>query len=354
MPRNAKFAVIGLGTWGELHARALAEYPGAELAAVCDISELRARLVAHATGARMYYTNAASLLEDESITAICIATPDYAHKEVALAAAKAGKHLLVEKPLATTEEEAQAIVEAARRAGVMLMVNFHHRWHPAFAAAREAVVDGRVGAPMLLYCRWSHSLELPTRELNWPSRTSVAWFAGTHAVDAVRWLCGDEVVRVYASSGSAVLDPMGIATPDFYTAQLEFARGAVATVECCWTLPPGGPSKSDIRGELVGAQGALYFDASHHRTLEQYTRTGLSGPTAYPDVGMAPIVHGRCTGAAVESVRHFADCVLHDRPPAVTGEDGLAVTRIVAAIHHSAVSRQPVLLNRSEEDRDGH
>jgi predicted dehydrogenase len=353
MSRNAKFGVIGLGTWGERLARVLAEYPGADLAAVCDISELRARLVAQATGARMYYTSAENLLEDESITAVCVATPDHVHMEVALAAARAGKHLLVEKPLATTVEEAAAIVEAARRGGVMLMVNFHHRWHPAFAAAREAVADGRVGAPLLLSCRWSHSLELPTAELNWPSRTSVAWFAGTHAVDVVRWLCGDEVMRVYANSGSAVLDTIGIATPDFYTAQLEFAHGAVATVECCWTLPPGGPSKTDIRGEVVGAEGALYFDASHHRTMEQYTRTGLSAPTAYPDMGMAPIVHGRCTGAAVESVRHFVDCVLHDRPPAVTGDDGLAVTRIVAAIHESARSRQPVVLNSRREDADG-
>src|SRR5437773_12290366 len=82
-------------------------------------------------GAKMFYTDYESLLADDSLDAVCIATPDHLHLEIASAVTRAGKHLLVEKPLATTVEEAEIIADLARKAKVKLMVNFHHRWHPA-------------------------------------------------------------------------------------------------------------------------------------------------------------------------------------------------------------------------------
>jgi predicted dehydrogenase len=350
MQQQARFAVVGLGSWGEVLARALADMPGVDLAAVCDINEARARWLAQATGTRMYYTDFASLAEDDSITAVVVATPDHQHLEVGLAAARAGKHLLIEKPLATTVEEAQMLLDAAKQAGVLLMVNFYPRWHPAFATAKQGIEDGRVGAPLLLSCRWNYTLDLPTRGINWPTRTSPAWYGGSYAVDLMRWLTGDEVVRVYATSASRVLDSMGLATPDFFAATLEFSRGAVATVETCWTLPPGGPAETDVRGEVIGTEGMLYFDLSHNRTVEQYGRVSVGFPTAYPDLITAPSAHGHRFGPAIEALRHFTDCVALGREPFVDGEDGLAVTRIVAAIHESARNRQPVVLHAEERE----
>jgi predicted dehydrogenase len=349
MQRQARYAVVGLGTWGEMLARALADMPGVDLAAVCDINEARARWVAQSTGTRMYYTDFSSLTEDESITAVVVATPDHQHLEAGLAAARAGKHLLVEKPLATTVEEAQLLVDAVKQAGVLLMVNFYPRWHPAFATARQAIEDGRLGVPNLLSCRWNHTLDLPTRGITWPTRTSAAWCGGSYAVDLMRWLTGDEVIRVSATSGSRILDGMGLATPDFFVATLEFARGAVGTVEMCWTLPPGGPTEIDVRGEVIGTEGTIYFDLSHNRTIEQYGRVSVGFPIAYPDLMTAPAAHGHRFGPAIEALRHFTDCVLLEREPMVNGEDGLAATRIVAAIHESARNRQPVVLSLEEK-----
>jgi predicted dehydrogenase len=298
----------------------------------------------------MYYTDFASLAEDDSITAVVVATPDHQHLEVGLAAARAGKHLLIEKPLATTVEEAQMLVDAARQAGVLLMTNFYPRWHPGFATAKEAIDDGRIGAPNLLSCRWNYSLDLPMRGINWPTRTSAAWYGGSYAADLMRWLAGDEVIRVFATAGSRVLDSVGLATPDFYVATLEFTRGAVATVEMCWTLPPGGPADTDVRAQIIGTDGMLYIDGSHHRMVEQYGRVNVGFPTAYPDVMTAPCVHGHRFGPAIESLRHFTDCVLLQREPLVDGDDGLAVTRIVAAIHESARAHQPVILHSEERE----
>src|SRR5207248_1782022 len=134
--------------------------------------------------------------------------------------------------------------------------------------------------------------------------SSAAWFGGSYAVDLLRWLAGDEVIRVYAASSSRVLDSIGFRTPDFFTATLEFSRGAVATMETCWTLPSGGPADTDIRAQVIGAEGMVFVDASHHRMVEQYGRINVGGPKAYPEVMTAPCVYGHHFGPAVESLRH--------------------------------------------------
>jgi predicted dehydrogenase len=341
---KARFGVIGVGPWGETHAQALARCPLAEVAAICDLNENRARMVMANAGARMFYTNYESLLADDSIDAVCIATPDHLHLEIASAAARAGKHMLVEKPLATTVEEAEIIAALAEQHKVKLMVNFHHRWHPAIWGARESIENGRIGAPHLLSLRWNHRIDLPTRGILWTAQSSVGWYAGSHAVDAARWLTHDEVIRVYAVSGTKVLDSLQIHTPDFLTAILEFSQGAVATVECCWSLPHSAPSPTDIRGQVIGTDGMVCFDESHHRMLERYERLTATQTTAYPDVAEAPSVHGHAAGHLVESVRAFADAVTRDEPVPVSAADGLAAARIVGAIHQSARSKQPVTL----------
>jgi predicted dehydrogenase len=346
--KKVRFGVIGVGPWGELHAQALARCAEAELAAVCDLNENRARLVMAQSGARMYYTNYESLLSDDAIDAVCIATPDHLHLEIASAAAKAGKHMLVEKPLATTVDEAEIILGLARQAKVQLMVNFHHRWHPALWGARESIENGRIGAPHLLALRWNHRIDLPTRGILWSSQSSVGWYAGSHAVDAARWLAHDEVIRVYAASGTKVLDSLQVPTPDFFTAILEFSQGAVATVEMCWTLPHTAPSLTDIRGQVIGTDGVIYFDESHHRMLERYEKVTACQPTTCPDVTEAPSVFSHPVGHALESVRAFATALARDEPPPVPAEDGVAAARIVAAIHQSARSKQPVLVEQAD------
>jgi predicted dehydrogenase len=180
------FGVIGAGLFGENHAVVYSRLPGVELVAVCDQNEERAREVAERYGARAYYTDYEKVLADPEITAVSIATPDFAHAEIALAAAQVGKHILCEKPLATTVEEAQAIVDAAARAGVKLMVDFHNRVNPPFAAAREQVRSGAIGTPAYGYARLSNTTFVPLEMLSWANRTSALYFLGSHAVDIMR------------------------------------------------------------------------------------------------------------------------------------------------------------------------
>ncbi|MDI6827649.1 MAG: Gfo/Idh/MocA family oxidoreductase, partial [Armatimonadota bacterium] len=174
--------------------------------------------------------------------------------------------------------------------------------------------------------------------LSWAEKSTVEWFIGTHSVDTVRWLLQDEARRVYAVSRSRVLKEKGINTPDFYQVILEFNSGATAVIENSWILPKTTPNIIDLKCEIIGDKGALYLDTSHARVLERYTEIEAT----YPDILVMPIIYGEQMGFAAESIRHFIDCVLHDREPRVTGEDGLAVTQIIQAIEQSVKTSSPV------------
>lgn len=333
MSEIKSFAVIGAGLWGSLHARVYSESRRAQLVAVCDSDSDRAAEVAREFGVDCH-TDHLELLSRPDVDAVSIVTPDFAHTQLALDAIAAGKHVLIEKPLATTSAECRRIIDAARGAGVKLMVDFHNRWSPPFFKARKSIEAGEIGSVRLIYYRLNDTIFVPTEMLSWAARSTVEWFVGSHSLDTVRWLVGDEVTHVYAVSRSVVLKDRGIDTPDFYEAVLEFANGAVAVVENCWILPGSAPNIIDLKCEVVGSDGALYVDGSHHRMLEKYA----SGRGTYPDVLVLPEVQGAQMGFAAESIRHFIDCVLDGLEPITTGEDGLVVTQLVEAIEESVAS----------------
>jgi len=334
------FGVISVGTWGELHARVYSSQAGAQLVAVSDLNEERAREVASRYGAAYCFTDYRELLARSEIEAVSVVTPDHTHTEIAVDAFRAGKHVLLEKPMAQTVAECQKIIEASREAGKKLMVDFHNRWNPAFYQAKEAIAAGEIGEPQMVSYRLNDQMWVPTDMLKWASRSSVLWFIGSHSIDTIMWLLGDRPTRVYSVSRSRVLKGKGVDTPDFYQTVLEFSGGAVAMVENCWIVPNNTPNIIDLKCEIIGDAGALYVDCSHHRVLQRYS----PGVATYPDVLVAPVVQGKQLGFAVESIRHFAECVLEDREPLVTGEDGLQVTRVICAAEESTKTGQPVCL----------
>src|SRR3954471_8496086 len=339
MMERVGFGVIGAGLFGENHALVYSRLPGVELVTVCDQNEARAREIAERYGARSYVTDYQQLLTDPEIRAVSIATPDFAHAEIAMAAAQAGKHILCEKPLATDVEEAQAIVDAAAGAGVKLMVDFHNRANPPFVAAREQVQSGALGTPAYGYARLSNTTFVPLEMLSWADRSSALWFLGSHAVDIMRFILNDTVVRVQAVSRSGILQKLGVDAPDFHVAIAEFKHGAVVTFENAWILPRSQPMVYDFKVELLGSEGAVYIDSSHHGALELHT----GGKLSYGDVlGTTPTSDLRIGGFVLEAIARFVDAVLYDRPVLATGEDGLEATRIVDAIKRSAETGQPV------------
>lgn len=332
-----RMGLIGAGGWGAMHARTYAGHATAELVAVADSDLARAEKLAHLHGARAY-ADYREMLEQADVDAVAVVTPDFAHDAPILAAIAANKHVLAEKPLAMTVEACERIVHAAEEKGVTVMVDFHARWSPPVYKAWEAVRAGEVGAPKHVYYRLNDRIFVPTQMLSWAGKTTVLWFVGSHAIDTVRWLVGDEVARVYAVSRRGTLSAMGIDTPDFYVSTLEFRSGAVAVIENSWILPNSTPNIVDVKCEIIGEHGSLYIDQSHNRALEKYT----SESGSFPDVFVMPAIYGEQMGFAAESIRHFVDCVASGTVPRVTARDGLTVTRIICAIEESIRRRAPV------------
>ncbi len=333
------FGVIGTGIFGENHALVYSRLPEAELVAVCDIDAERAKAVAEKYGARTYYTDYQELLSNPDIQAVSVATPDFAHRDIAVAAAQAKKHILCEKPLATTLEEAQEIVNAAGEAGVKLMVDYHNRINPPFVAAKQSIEAGEIGAPAYGYIRLSNTTFVPMEMLSWGAKSSALWFLCSHTIDMMRFLLNDDVRRVYAVTRSGILKKLGVDTQDFHVAIGEFQNGTVVTFENAWILPRSHPMVYEFKMELLGSEGAIKVNTSHHGAIEKL----VDDKIAYADVfGITPTSQRRIGGFVTEAVAQFVDAVLYDQPVLATGEDGLAAVRVASAIERSAETGQPV------------
>lgn len=331
------FALIGAGLFGQRHAQAYSRHHAVDFVAVCDIDAERARKTAEQFGARRHYSDVAALLADPDVDAVSIVTPDHAHRALAIACAAAGKHMLVEKPLATTIEDAEAIVAAAEQAGVVFMVDFHNRINPPMVNARDAIARGDVGTPSYVYTRLSNTVAVPQDMLQWSGRSSALWFLGSHMIDVVCWMLDDRPTRVYAVARDGILTSMGIDAPDFHVATVEFARGAVAVFEHAWILPRTHNTVKDLKLEILGSKGAIYIDGSHNRTMELYTpEKGL-----FPDQ-MVPPVGVHLTGFVLDAIAYFIDAVVDGKPVLATGREGLANVKIILAIMESAEKRMPI------------
>ena len=332
------FGLIGCGIFGEIHARMYDYHPSVRFKAACDIKQKRAEEIVEHYHAETYYTDYHELIGDETIKAVSIATPDFAHTDIVIDSLKAGKAVLVEKPLATTLEECEKIVEVQASTGAKLMVDFANRWNPPFVHIREMVKTGELGIPRMIYIRLNNTIYVPTEMLSWASKSSVAHFLGSHAVDLIRWITGAEAARVYAVSRSEILKKRGIDTPDYFQSIIELTNGATAVVENCWIVDEHSPSVFDFKCEVIGTKGSAFTDSSHHRAVETFSSKGA----ALPDVLGATIIHSKPGGFAMASIEHFIDCVVNDTTPMVTEHDGYMAAQIVSAIEESARKGIPV------------
>lgn len=337
-----RFGIIGGGTWGERHCQALSamQNEGVELWGLCEINQSRAKTLAERYKIPNIFSDYREMLKEPSLVAVSIALPDHLHKDAAIAAAESGKDILIEKPLALTVEDAQAILDVTKKNGVRIMVDFHGRWNPNLNLAKKAITEQRLGKVRQVAFRLSNRITVPLNMLSWAGQSGVLGFLGSHAIDLVRWFIGDSPNRVYAVSRSELLVSKGISTPDFYLVIMEFPNGQVATLEHLWILPETEPSIKDYKVQIVGDKGIIKLDLSHHRSLEIIAEDGIS----LPEMFAAPQIYGEHKGFTLESIAHFARCVVNEEEFLVTGEDGLEVTRIMEAIEESIKTGVPVSL----------
>jgi predicted dehydrogenase len=327
--------VIGVGLLGERHARVWSEIPGARLVGVADASPVRAEQVGGRFGVPDY-GEAAALLARDDVQAVSIATPDHLHAQPVLAALQAGKHVLVEKPLAIDLVEAAAMVTAARDAGRTLMVNYSQRFVPELSWAKRQIEDGAIGTPQIVRSLKDDRISVPTEMLRWAAQTSPIFFMTSHDLDLVRWYLDDEVESVYAQEVSGVLRGRGIDVHDGVEAIVRFQRGAVATFHSSWIHPAGFPGLTDSWLQIIGTDGVLSLGRG--REHELFTAGGASAPR----FGTADDIAGALRGAFRHSLEHFLQSLRSQIEPMTSAARTLGVTATQCAIIESIRTQAPV------------
>lgn len=332
--------LIGAGMWGTTHAMAYQTHPAVELVAVCDKDEARCQAFAEKFSIPKTYRSAEELAADPDVEAVSVATPDFAHKEGALAVINEKKPLLIEKPLATTVEDAVIICKAARQKGILGMVDFHNRFNPKFDSAKRHLTDADLGEARYIYMRHSNALAVPEGMLSWSDQSSSLWFLGSHSSDLVRWLFDSEVVEVYGTCNYGVLREKGLDVPDVWAYIVRFANGGIGNIENAWILPNTVPGYGDFRSEIIATKGVYYTTLQAPEVNEMYTETSHQRLDYLTQLD----IRGFQFGFTLQSIQYFADCVLKDKQPFITLEDGLANTKILCAVMESAATGKPVSL----------
>jgi predicted dehydrogenase len=322
-------AVIGAGVMGASHARVWSELPTTRLASVFDLDPARATAVAEQYGAVV-----ASSVEDavgrEDVAIVSVCTPDDSHVAPCLAAAKAGKHLLIEKPLASTVADADAILGAVCAAGVIAMVGHICRFDPRYAQARDKVRQGLLGDLIYAYARRHNVISSPQRVA---AHTDVLGFLGIHDIDALHYVTGRSIVRVFARGSRKLLADLGV--DDAVVAVLDFDNGACGSLDALWVSPDGVISTLDARLDLVGSAGRLQIRDSRDLEVIDGSKTSCVDNTYGPEVG------GVIVGALRTQLEHFATCVLTDAEPLAPLTEARQAVAVVEAIRRSLASGQP-------------
>ncbi|WP_122391071.1 Gfo/Idh/MocA family oxidoreductase, partial [Pseudomonas savastanoi] len=301
---------------------------------IADPTPGQASRLAAELGVDRVYTDPQQLLDDPDLDGVLIAAPARSHAELVISAARAGKGIFCEKPMAITLEEADRAIAAAADAGVPLQVGFNRRFAKSFRTAHLNVVEGRIGTPQLL-----RSL---TRDpaLNNPA-ASPQWviFLETliHDFDTLRYLNpGAEAVSVFVMADALIApDYKNNGFLDTAVVMIRFDNGAFATAEASFQAVYG----YDVRGEVFGSAGMLTMGNVSESDLTRYLANGIQVDSQRLDTDLL-------RDAYIAELNHFADCLRTGAKPLASGEDARAALAIARACIESFQQGRPVAVSR--------
>jgi predicted dehydrogenase len=319
--------IIGMGIRGQMYANAILHSSSARLISMAEpIEKVLAQCVSQYGGKG--YRDYKEMLEEEVLDAVIIATPDFMHFDMVKEAVRKGIHILVEKPFATSGDQARDMLDIIEESGVKCMVGFENRWNLPFVNVKNAVEQGEIGRIITLNTRLNDTIYVPTKMLSWAERTTPAWFLLSHSIDMSCWLTGKKAVKVQATGIKEKLVSMGIDTYDSIAAMLTFEDGTIGTYTTSWVLPESMPMVYDFKYEIIGTEGAMYVDLQDQMVYQGgkvYTHRHVLGTP----------VAGRLTAAPEMMLYEFIDNIVQDTYPSSDAYAGYANTIIVEAIHRS-------------------
>lgn len=361
--QRVRTALVGCGKVGQIQAEALSTLPESEFVAVCDSDPARAE-----SFARRYQVRAFSelpvLIKECAVQSVFICTPHPLHARPAIEGAEAGAHVLVEKPLAASLKDCQAMVAAARNAGVKLGVISQRRWYEPVRRMKQAIDTGKIGRPVLgVFTMYSWRDQAYYQSDPWRGKWDtegggVLTNQSPHMLDLLLWLMDDQVVEVCGYWAN--LNHPYIEVEDSAVAILRFARGGLGSVITSLSQKPGIHTKVHIHGALGGSVGVetdrgatfiagmteiaepplndLWTISGEEGLLERFQAEDRARFTT-----LNPINYYHAL-----QIRDFLQAIVDDRTPEVTGDDGLQVVALVQAIYQSNREGRPVKLTAAE------
>ena len=331
--KKIRIGVLGVGEMGKRHAENLRRLtPGAELIAVADVAAARAKQVADELEIAKSFASFEAMLECKEIQAVLIAAPDKFHAHSIIRAAKAGKDILCEKPIALTMNDAYTALDAVAKAGVRLQIGFMRRYDAAHAAAMKRIEAGEIGTPLIFKSVHRDKDEPPLAAYQSGVNGMILYNSTIHDFDLARWLMRDEVAEVHSYTTVAIRPEVAqygdvVAS----SVNLKYHKGGIGNIESYVQAVYA----YDVRTEILGSKGAV-FVGSIEKTPAVFLSANGSSQT------LADHSLSRFADAYLAEVRDFIDALLYDKPVRVTGEDGLKALATAVAAENSHKQNKPV------------
>jgi myo-inositol 2-dehydrogenase / D-chiro-inositol 1-dehydrogenase len=333
---KAGICVIGSGRAGMIHARNFSRrIRRGQLVALVDAHKETLEAAQKELEVERGYADYRDALADPRVDAVVVVTPTALHREVVLAAAKAGKHVLCEKPMAMDVQECDDMITACKAAGVNLQIGFMRRYDESFMAARGRIEAGEIGEVVLVKSL-THGPSVP-QEWMYDIRKSNGPLAevNSHDIDTLRWFAGSEITEVYAIGGNFRCPQARQRYPDFYdnvAMVCRFADGRQGVIDGAVSVGYG----YDARTEILGTKGVMFVGRREQDTVV--------GSSADRGITQQFVKSWRTlfTEAYVAEDQDFVDCIRDKREPKVCGMDGRMAVAVVNAGNRSIRERAPV------------
>ena len=340
--------IIGCG-WAarDLYEPAFRFLKNGRVVAVMDINESKAKFLKELYGVPRYYTDLDDMLRDKEVEAVVVLTPPHHHLEPVVKSAEAGKHVYCEKPMAPTVQEADRMIEACRRNKVKFMIAFMKRFNKSFRFVKKLIDEDQLGSVFELRARWDNARVGKMSETQYRLKLiSGGGFLqedGSHPLDICRWWLGDvEEVNAYV----AIIAPDRHETDDMACVTMRHKSGAISTLHITMITH----TKGEESYELYGTKGTLIMKWLYHssRSPEPALIHLYRNSREVQDLTLSsswnPLQELRDNWQYLRELEHFCECILHDKEPYCTGEDGRAVVEIVNAAYISAWKHERIRL----------
>lgn len=342
---KTKVAILGAGFISEIHFESYHRFiPEAEVVAVYARDAGKAKAFAEKHNIPAWYDDIDAILSESGCEVIDICLPNFLHASVTLKAAAAGKHIIIEKPLALTLEEADAMIAACQAAGVKLMYAEELCFAPKYERVRQMVKEGGVGDIYMLkqgekhsgpHSAWFYDKKL--------SGGGVLMDMGCHAIAWFRWMLNNaRAVSVYATMAT-VYHKDKTDCEDNSVVIIEFENGVIGVAENSWAKHGG----MDDRCEVYGTGGVVYADLFMGNAAVSYSKNGYGYAMEKADttIGWSFTIFEEVFNQGYpHELKHFIECIQQNKEPLVTGEDGRAVLEIINAAYASAAEGRKIML----------